>query len=289
MKRENLTVKTFDYSDMDPELKGKLICLAGEINRAACSHIEFAIKMGEAISSAHELLAGGGCEGKFKPWLETECGIAKSTAYRYMNAYKAFGDCKELRQFSNEGLYLLSSPDVPRLAVAEAKKVAAKGARISIDRAKEILDKWREKAKPTATPAAENANESRETTLSGPDLDTSKPSQELEQSADSFDTAAIEAQPPKGVDIPGLASPYKRAVSALNSILNEFTALSEEERTGVHLADKWTRIRHDLTEAKQGLYQAEPIQACEKCGGKGCRSCYQSGFWTRAIVGSRKK
>jgi hypothetical protein len=72
-------------------------------------------------------------------------------------------------------------------------------------------------------------------------------------------------------------------------MLREFEDLAAEERTGVHLADKWTRIKADLTAAKQAIYQAEPVKACEKCGGKGCRTCYHSGFWTRAIVGSRKK
>jgi hypothetical protein len=86
--KENLVVQAFDYSAIDPEVKSKLICLAGEINRESAAHIQHALALGEAVAAAHDLLAGIGCEGKFKPWVETECGISKSTAYNYMWAWQ---------------------------------------------------------------------------------------------------------------------------------------------------------------------------------------------------------
>lgn len=140
---KDLQVKTFDYEGIDPDVKGKLIWLAGEINRSGRSHVEHALKMGEAIRDAHALLAGGGCEGRFKPWIETECGISRSTAYNYMWAFERFGKAPNVIHFTNEGMYLLSPPTIPTAAVKEAEHLASKGVRISADLAKEIVAKFK--------------------------------------------------------------------------------------------------------------------------------------------------
>ena len=103
-----------------------------------------------------------------------------------------------------------------------------------------------------------------------------------------FDPAAIKGGEPDKVEIEGLSAPYKRAVADINRIQRDFKTVMEDERTGVHLADKHTRITHCLTEAKQAIYQAEPLATCNKCSGAGCKTCFHSGFWPRSVVGSRK-
>lgn len=117
-----------------------------------------------------------------------------------------------------------------------------------------------------------------------PQSDT--PAEDAEET--EFDTAAIEEAAPTVVDIKGLSAPYQRAVADIQRIQRDLKAIMENERTGVHLADKMTRINHNLTEAKQAIYQAEPLATCSKCKGAGCKTCFHSGFWPRSVVGSRK-
>lgn len=105
---------------------------------------------------------------------------------------------------------------------------------------------------------------------------------------DSFDTAAIEAQPHPTVDIAGLSAPYKQSVLEIGVIANRVKEIAAEERTGGHLASKLTRILHDLNEAKVAISEAEPVCVCPKCDGDGCNPCAHTGFWTRAIRKSRK-
>lgn len=127
----------------------------------------------------------------------------------------------------------------------------------------------------------------RKVTGPGPKARTTKATDQEAEETD-FDPAAIEEAAPDKVDIEGLSAPYKRAVADCNRIVRDFKAVMEHPRTGVHLADKFTRIEHCLTEAKQAIYQAEPLATCGKCSGAGCKTCFHSGFWPRSVVGSRK-
>lgn len=111
---------------------------------------------------------------------------------------------------------------------------------------------------------------------------------EQEAEETDFDPAAIEEAAPDKVDIEGLSAPYKRAVADINRIIRDLKAIMEHPRTGVHLADKFTRIEHCLIEAKQAIYHAEPLATCNQCSGAGCKTCFHSGFWPRSVVGSRK-
>lgn len=144
MKTDNLAIKTFDYEGIDPEAKSKLIWYAGQIAAAASDHVKRAVEMGQLIYEAHELLAGVGRDGHFKPWVEKECGFSRRTAYRYMAAWSRFGKCDSLSRFSAEAVYELSPNTVPTEASDEAMKLAKKGRRISIEVAKEILNRHRE-------------------------------------------------------------------------------------------------------------------------------------------------
>jgi hypothetical protein len=115
-----------------------------------------------------------------------------------------------------------------------------------------------------------------------------EPPAEPEPDDTSFDPAAIEAEPTVRVDIKALAAPYREAVRSIGKILAEFERLALDEKTGAHLSDKIVRLRHELNEAKGTINQAEPVRECPKCEGAGCRSCANTGFWTRAIAGFRK-
>ena len=106
--------------------------------------------MGKMVHEAHELLAGGGCEGQFKPWIEAECGISRSTAYNYMNARRRFSEVSSdfghiLIGFSSlEAMFTLTAPSARRKPSTRPRSCQRMAFEITEQRAKEILDKFRE-------------------------------------------------------------------------------------------------------------------------------------------------
>lgn len=294
MPRKLLTAKTFDYTGFEGEVKGKLICLSGEINTAKGSHIKAALVMGEAISTANDLLAEHGRYGRFAEWVEMECGITSRTALNYMWAWNRFRKCESLAQFDDVAMYALASPKVPEAAAKEAEKLASKGVRITIVRAKEIVDSYRPKPAPQKDRDSEIISESN-APISG-NSDNAKPKEGANEAlgkaanplADvDFNTTEIEAAPHPTVDIPALAAPYREAVRALGKIRKDFSELSAEERTGVHLGSSIARILFSIKELTATISQSEPVCVCQKCDGGGCNTCHRSGFWTRTIQTSR--
>lgn len=133
----------FDYSKVDADTKGKLIALAGAIGRDKKSGAKVMLSLGESISTAHELLAKGGKDGMFSEWVERECGFERTTAYNYLWAFKRFSNCSTIEQFSPTSMYLLSAPESPNAASAEAEKRAGKGEKITVAKAKEILSRFK--------------------------------------------------------------------------------------------------------------------------------------------------
>ena len=85
-----------------------------------------------------------------------------------------------------------------------------------------------------------------------------------------------------------LASPYRRAVLDLQRIKRFVDETCLDAKVGRYLATKQTRIERCLQEAIDCLSQCEPTETCEDCGGKGCNSCYGTGFLNRAAVQSRE-
>lgn len=145
---ERIANPTFDYAGFDPELKGKLICLTGEINRSKGDHIRAALVMGEAISAANDLLSEHGKYGRFGQWIEQECGISRTTAHNYMWAWDKFGKCDSVSHFDDSAMYALAAPKAPTAAIEEAKKLAAKGVRITVRKAKQLLEAYVPKRSP---------------------------------------------------------------------------------------------------------------------------------------------
>lgn len=94
---------------------------------------------------------------------------------------------------------------------------------------------------------------------------------------------------PKGPNIGVLQAPYRRACNDLTRIKKDLKALSQDEKTGGHLASKIVRIERDLDDLRATIGQSEPAAVCGKCAGAGCQHCARTGFWTRMTVDSLKK
>ena len=154
---KQLAVVGFDYSAVSKDVKGKLIYLAGQINRQKMAAMDALMTMGKDINEAHQLLAGEGRDGKFAEWIEDVCGVSRRTAYNYMHAYQRFSGCGAIAYITQEAMYALSGPTVPPEAAKAAAKAAEKGERIDLKYAKNLLlkfdDEEPEPAKPKDKPA----------------------------------------------------------------------------------------------------------------------------------------
>lgn len=153
MSAKELATVSFDYSKVDKETKGKLTTIAGQVRRGKGNYVKSVMELGEAIHAAHELLAGEGREGQFSQWVEAECNIDKRTAYNYMHAFERFGKCEIISHLSPTAMYALAAPEAPKQAAKEAEKLANKGEHITVARAKELVERFREIEKPKPRPA----------------------------------------------------------------------------------------------------------------------------------------
>lgn len=294
---EKLALPTFDYGGFDPELKSKLIYLTGEINRAKSGHIKAAMAMGEAIATANDLLAEHGKYGRFGEWVERECGLGRTTAYQYMWAWNRFKGFEAVAQFDDSAMYALAAPKAPEAAADEAKKLAKKGIRITADRAKAILNSYKPKASPKTDgdcstveqSVAESSGKTKEENVTRAPEPPAEPSAaESDDSSTDFDPVALASAAPAKVDLEAISLPYRAWTRQLNACAAEFEGLAKDPKIGVHLHDKITRLKGYLTQAKETIVQMEPVCPCGECQGAGCNTCFGSGFWTKAIVRSRK-
>jgi len=92
-----------------------------------------------------------------------------------------------------------------------------------------------------------------------------------------------------GLDLTALAAPYTTAVKTLGGLLTQFEKLAAHSKYGAWLGEAIARIKHDLREAKEAVSIYTPVAPCDKCDGKGCKTCRDTGFFTRGFAQSRKK
>jgi hypothetical protein len=144
---------SFDYRLVEKELKSKLLQLAHTIKKHTTGHLEQALEMGRHITAANELMAKAGKESLFGAWIKCECGVSRTTAYNYMNAYERFGDgnCSRLEQFTLESIYLLAADKTPDEAIQTAINLAEKGERITKDTATALKRRFSEHGRQRGT------------------------------------------------------------------------------------------------------------------------------------------
>ncbi|HEU5383832.1 MAG TPA: DUF3102 domain-containing protein [Ktedonobacteraceae bacterium] len=106
--------------------------------------VQSVIEIGRELSEAKEEIRPYQ-DGGFKNWVETEIGITEQYAYALMNAYEHFGKTKIIlvSHFVNTALLLLSAPSVPQVAREEALQLAEAGEKITVGRAKAIIEAQR--------------------------------------------------------------------------------------------------------------------------------------------------
>lgn len=78
-----------------------------------------------------------------------------------------------------------------------------------------------------------------------------------------------------------LAAPYCVAIESLKSNKKILVDLAKEERNGIFLRDKITRIGKAVDDVVHLIKGVEPVEYCEPCEGAGCDECSKTGFLTR--------
>ncbi len=136
-----ITAKRFDYSVVDKDAKSKLIWYAAEIGKQQVAHATAGLEMGRMLAEAREL-----CSDKpFVAWVETECGCSVSTAYRYMDAHREFGDFPTVGKIELGAMYALTKN---KSAKAKAIKLADKGVVVTQSMAKKLVKESKPKPPP---------------------------------------------------------------------------------------------------------------------------------------------
>lgn len=136
-----LSTTSFDYGELDGSTKGKLINLEGSIHRHISAVRGSMLAIGEDLAAAQEVLADYS-GGTFVRWVETNFPLSKSTAYNMIAAYRVFGSFPTVGKLEDTAMYLLASPETPKLALNAAKKMAEKGHLVTAKVASDLIEKY---------------------------------------------------------------------------------------------------------------------------------------------------
>lgn len=135
---------TFDYNQLDSDIRALAQQSAKEINSLINKGNEITVEIGKRLSVMKAKME----HGTYTKWLEGEFGWNYQTARRFMNIAEKFSHVKTLN-ITKTALYILSEPSTPAEARFEASKMAEDGEQVNIKKAKELAAKYKgEKPQP---------------------------------------------------------------------------------------------------------------------------------------------
>jgi hypothetical protein len=152
------TLAKFDYSEFEADDAGRLTGLAERVRQGTGAYVDAALELGEALSHAQAVMANRDrTKGLFGKWLEDECGLNRSSAYRYLNSYYGKqrmapsngASCPSLGQptpLSLATMEVLGRDSTPAAAVAAAKKIIGRGDPLTEQDAKELIKEAKEES-----------------------------------------------------------------------------------------------------------------------------------------------
>ena len=259
------------YDGIDAETKSKLRYFEGEISRAKESATLRFMELCEILHSAHALLAGVGCEGKFKPWIE-QAGFSRANAYRYVTVWEQFGSMKNIEGIEPTALMELAASDEPKKAVKEAIKIA-KTQPVTKSIAKAISVKC-----PTVGHLETNKNkvipDRTEKTIEYVDVEERQPGEDDEEPPIDFAKDLPSRQ--TIVEHPqNLVAAIHAAAKSVGQLFRELKRLSEQ--VGGEYLDMTIADLH-CKELKHLIKSAAYEKHCDHCEGKGCTRCKSHGW-----------
>jgi hypothetical protein len=127
----------FDYDELDPDELKAIKLAESQLSSSLTRLAEEMLNHGEILADAQTALANQK-NGVFLSWLESR-GISSSSAYRCIDAYKAFGKLKlpTVGSFEVGAMYTLAKNDK---AIKKAVKLAENGTKVTQKMAKELIE-----------------------------------------------------------------------------------------------------------------------------------------------------
>ena len=140
-----ITAKAFDYSLVDKDAKGKLIWLAGAIQKLSVTHATSGLELGQWFADAQEFFRDK--KGVFRKWVESETCHCLSSAYNYIKTYEHFGDFPNFGKLELSAMHVLTTNEK---AKTKAIKLADKGVAVTYAMAKKLVADEKPKKPPKA-------------------------------------------------------------------------------------------------------------------------------------------
>jgi hypothetical protein len=149
----DMVATKFDYGDLDQaavsDLERRAAAIAEEQVQVRRRAADGVIRVGRDLAAAHDLLAGKGRDGLFRPWVQERCHFSYRTAYNAIQASETFGTkkCETVSHFfDTAAMYLLSGDSCPLKATEAAICLAKNGQHITRQVAEELRRQYTEES-----------------------------------------------------------------------------------------------------------------------------------------------
>ena len=137
------------YDGIHPTLKGELQNQAMEVQSLVRKTSDDLYRIGEILSDVKSTLHNK----NFARWCESEVGIKKSSAYKYLSIYERFSDKKEIVSKLHPGVLMdLSVKSTPQMVVDKVVEKAESGEQVDSKETKRYIVEAKQREKEIATP-----------------------------------------------------------------------------------------------------------------------------------------
>lgn len=138
---QELTSKSdFDYRRIEEQYRDEVKAAAQSIHQHGRSIVSEIVTIGKRLIEVKDMIP----HGEFTDWIAGEFQMDERAAQRMMNVARQYGDIQNrqtLSVFSPSVLYLLAAPSTPEEARAEVEQAAAAGQKITVEFARETIQK----------------------------------------------------------------------------------------------------------------------------------------------------
>ena len=137
MVDKTLSKAMFDYAQVTPDIAGKLRRIERDITAAWTTLAESAMKYGEELASAQDVLADYRA-GLFVQWIESTFPFSQRTAYNYIAMWRTWKGT-DISRVDVTAAQKLAAPSTPEPALKAARNLIAAGKPITHETAAKLI------------------------------------------------------------------------------------------------------------------------------------------------------